>query len=93
MNNSELVTKYNYDALYRVTSTVVDNGGLKLTTKYSYTPTGKISKQIDPNGHMTTFKHDVLDRKIEQIDAEMKEFIKNFTPILQYKYFPKPAGS
>ena len=30
---------------------------------------------------------------IEQIDAQMKAFIKDFIPILQYKYFPEPVGS
>lgn len=30
---------------------------------------------------------------IEQVDAQIKAFIKEFTPILQYKYFPEPAGA
>lgn len=30
---------------------------------------------------------------VEKVDAQLKEFILEFTPILQYEYFPAPAGS
>ena len=30
---------------------------------------------------------------IEAIDAEMRAFIAEFVPILQYEYFPEPVGS
>lgn len=33
------------------------------------------------------------DADINKVDAQLKEFIVNFTPILQYEYFPAPVGS
>lgn len=53
--NGTLLTKYNYDAAYRLTSTVTPAGK---TTSYTYDDMGNIASKTTPNGGTTYYKYD-----------------------------------
>ncbi|MFJ3974824.1 RHS repeat-associated core domain-containing protein [Streptomyces sp. NPDC090021] len=40
------------------------------TTKYAYTPTGKLKQLTDPANNVWTYKYDQLDRPVEAIDPD-----------------------
>ncbi|MFJ9941285.1 RHS repeat-associated core domain-containing protein [Streptomyces erythrochromogenes] len=40
------------------------------TTKYAYTPTGKIKQLTDPANNVWSYKYDQLDRQIEAVDPD-----------------------
>lgn len=64
------VTAYEWDALGRKTATIVDPGGLKLTTRYAYDALDNLVRQTDANGHSKHFAYDVNGRCRYQVDAE-----------------------
>lgn len=72
------VTEIKHDPLYRPLEETADKNTIAATTKYEYTPTGKVSKETDPNSHASTYDYDKLDRLIEEKDAESN--------ITKYKY-------
>ena len=56
------------DGLDRLAGEIVDNGGLDLTTTYTYDADGNQASVTDPSESKTTYIHDGLDRLIETID-------------------------
>ncbi|WP_237745110.1 putative Ig domain-containing protein [Kribbella catacumbae] len=71
--SAELITSYDYDRNGRLLEVVVDPGGLKLSTKYSYDGFAAVTIQhgtVDsPAQQVMTYEFDNLGRKTKQIDA------------------------
>jgi YD repeat-containing protein len=64
-----LSTRYGYDADGRVLETVVGAGTLTITTRATYTPSGKLATSTDAKGNVTRTSYDVLDRVASIADA------------------------
>ena len=64
------VTELAYDNLYRVVKIVQDANGAKITRTYAYNPTGQVVEETDPNGHVTLYTLDALDRISRKEDAK-----------------------
>jgi YD repeat-containing protein len=65
-----VTTAYAYDPAGRVVATSQTIGGSVLrTTSSLYTPSGKLARTTDPNGNVTRFAYDVLDRQVGVTDA------------------------
>ncbi len=62
-----ILTKDNYDSAGNLTSTILDSGGLNLTTAFGYDPQGDVSSTTDPRNFVTTSLHD-LDRRNTEDD-------------------------
>jgi RHS repeat-associated protein len=70
-------TRYDYDALNRVTAQVQNevsgvgqNGRTNVTTRYEYDGLGNLLRLTNANGHATSYAYDSLYRAITQTDAE-----------------------
>jgi RHS repeat-associated protein len=59
------VREFNQDSLGRVSSSVEFDGRTRLATQYEYEPFGSLEAVVDPKGHRTSMKHDVLGRRYE----------------------------
>jgi RHS repeat-associated protein len=60
---------FEYDSLGRKIKEIKDSTGVAAITEYVYDETGALVKQINPNGGVTTFEVDDLDRVIKETDA------------------------
>lgn len=64
-----LVTAYTYDPAGKVLQTQQSaNGSVLRTTSATYTASGKPATTTDPNGNVTRFAYDVLDRRTRITD-------------------------
>jgi RHS repeat-associated protein len=65
-----LVTEYRPDALGRLEREVVDPGGLNLETLHGYDLNGRKTSSRDPNGNLTTFSYDGMNRLVKVTHAD-----------------------
>ena len=63
-------TDYVYDARNRLSQTIVDPAGLKLTTRYEYDAADNLIKVTDGNGNATRHIYNSRGEKLYTIDAE-----------------------
>jgi RHS repeat-associated protein len=66
----DLVTEYHADAFGRLAREVVDPGGLSLETLHSYDLNGRKSGSRDPNGNLTSFEYDGMNRLVRVTHAD-----------------------
>ncbi|VAW80717.1 hypothetical protein MNBD_GAMMA12-855 [hydrothermal vent metagenome] len=69
------VTQYSYDALKRLTQTVMDVNGSNTSTqnaiiKYSYDIADRLTQVIDPNNGTTTYEYDDLGNRLKTTSAD-----------------------
>ncbi|WP_229008360.1 LysM peptidoglycan-binding domain-containing protein [Methylophilus sp. Leaf408] len=67
---SARTTKYGYDKLGRLTSSIVDPGTnkLNLTTSYTYDKNDNVVLKTDANGNKTVYTYDANDRLVYTVD-------------------------
>ncbi|WP_124553271.1 RHS repeat protein [Methylophilus methylotrophus] len=68
---SARTTKYAYDKLGRLTSSIVDPGAgkLNLTTTYTYDKNDNVVLKTDANGNKTVYSYDANNRLVYTVDA------------------------
>ena len=59
-----------YDELYRPLTQVADSKALAAADKFTYSPTGAVTKMTDAEGNTLQFELDALDRITQKTDAE-----------------------
>jgi YD repeat-containing protein len=62
-------TQYVYDALERLSQTIVDPSGLHLTTTYAYDGNDNLTSVTDANGHVTRTVYNEANQAVFNIDA------------------------
>ena len=77
-----MVTKNQYDPNGNLISTIVDYGGLNITTSMIYNSIGDVNSITDPRGNTTRFEYDPMRRLIKTTSPVP------FNYITLYEYYP-----
>ena len=91
------ITRFAYDSLNRaIASAQPDPAGSNdaakgLVTSYEYDQVGNLIKTTDPLGHFSTQAYDVLNRRIESVDANLAKTAYEYTARNELKALVDPS--